>query len=222
MRAQFVAGFQDAAKSGLQVGAGQTGVAVRLPPGSPPGLLQRIAADRADVFTHGFVDAMRGTMVMPVAVMLLAAASCLAIKQRKRTGAPTRRPRRRGGTPGPGLNADLPAPPPAAGKPGHPHPPAQLAGSSSSCGHSPGSSSWSGSNGNRAAKAGSRSDSQVAAGSNLAKNGLPTRLGSRAWIMCRTNTFSPATSVIPSTHTLPGVADIDGPRTVRHRPDTLR
>ena len=30
----------------------------------------------------------------------------------------------------------------------------------------------------------------------------------------------PATSVTPSTHTLPGVADIDGPRTVRARPET--
>ena len=62
--------------------------------------------------------------------------------------------------------------------------------------------------------------SQVAAGSNLAKNGVPTRLGSRAWIMRSTKTLSPPTSVTPSTHTLPGVADIDGPRTVRHRPET--
>jgi len=62
--------------------------------------------------------------------------------------------------------------------------------------------------------------SQQAAGSNLAKNGEPTRLGSRAWIMCRTKTLIPATSVTPSMHTLPGVADIDGPRTVRARPET--
>jgi len=62
--------------------------------------------------------------------------------------------------------------------------------------------------------------SQQAAGSNLAKNGVPTRPGSRAWIMCRTKTLTPATSVTPSTHTFPGVADIDGPRTVRARPET--
>src|SRR5207245_2935465 len=82
-----------------------------------------------------------------------------------------------------------------------------------------GISSGSGSNGNRSANAGSRSEIQVASGSNLAKKGLPTRLGSRAWIMCRTNTRWPASSVTPSTHTLPGVADMDGPRTVRATPD---
>ena len=84
----------------------------------------------------------------------------------------------------------------------------------------PGSSSGLVSNGNREANAGSRSDSQIAVGSNRAKNGLPTMAGSRAWIMCRANTFSPATSTTPSTHTLPGVADMDGPRTVRHSPET--
>jgi hypothetical protein len=83
-----VTGFQDAAKSGLQVGAGQTGVAVKPPPGAPAGLLHQIEAAGTDVFTHGFVTAMRETAVMPVAVMLLAAVSCLAIKRRKCTGAP--------------------------------------------------------------------------------------------------------------------------------------
>jgi hypothetical protein len=62
--------------------------------------------------------------------------------------------------------------------------------------------------------------SQQAAGSNLAKNGVPTSRGFRAWIMRRTKTLRPATSATPSTHTFPGVADIDGPRTVRPRPET--
>jgi hypothetical protein len=63
--------------------------------------------------------------------------------------------------------------------------------------------------------------SQVAFGSNLAKNGVPTRFGSRAWIIRSVNTSMPAILATPSTHTLPGVADMDGPRTVRHRPETL-
>jgi EmrB/QacA subfamily drug resistance transporter len=89
VRGQFVTGFRDAAKSGLQVGAGQSGVAVKLPPGAAPGLLRQVQTVGADVFTHGFVSAMRATAVMPVAVMLLAAVSCFAIKRRKRvTGAP--------------------------------------------------------------------------------------------------------------------------------------
>jgi len=62
--------------------------------------------------------------------------------------------------------------------------------------------------------------SQQAAGSNLAKNGLPTSPGSRAWIMCRTKTLCPATSVTPSMQTFPGVADMEGPRTVRASPET--
>jgi EmrB/QacA subfamily drug resistance transporter len=89
VRGQFVAGFRDAAKSGLQVGAGQNGVAVKLPRGASPGLLRQVETIGTDVFTHGFVTAMRATAVMPVAVMLLAAVSCFAIKRRKRdTGPP--------------------------------------------------------------------------------------------------------------------------------------
>ena len=83
VRATFVSGFRDAAKSGLQVGAGQTGTQVKLPPGSPPGLLQQIEAAGHYVFAHGFVDAMRWTLVMPVAALLLAAATCLALRQGK-------------------------------------------------------------------------------------------------------------------------------------------
>jgi EmrB/QacA subfamily drug resistance transporter len=81
VRATFVSGFRDAAKSGLQVGAGQTGTQVKLPPGSPRGLLQQIEAAGRYVFAHGFVDAMRWTLVMPVAALLLAAATCLALRQ---------------------------------------------------------------------------------------------------------------------------------------------
>jgi EmrB/QacA subfamily drug resistance transporter len=88
VRAHLIAGFRDAAKSGLQVGAGQTGAAVKLPPGTPSALLHRIAEIGASVFSHGFVTAMRWTAIMPVAIMLLSAASCLAIKDRQRGGTP--------------------------------------------------------------------------------------------------------------------------------------
>jgi EmrB/QacA subfamily drug resistance transporter len=84
VRAPFVTGFSSAAKSGLQVGTGQSGAAVKPPPGVSATLLHRIDLIGSDVFTHGFVSAMRETAIMPVAVMLLAAASCLAIRQRKR------------------------------------------------------------------------------------------------------------------------------------------
>jgi len=70
----------------LQVGAGQTGARFRLPPGSAVGLAQRVGLIARAVFTHGYVDAMRATLVMPLAMMLLAAASCLLIRQRKVAG----------------------------------------------------------------------------------------------------------------------------------------
>jgi hypothetical protein len=88
VRAHVIAGFRDAAKSGLQVGAGQSGAAVKLPPGSSPALLHRIEEIGVSVFSHGFVTAMRWTAIMPVAIMLLSAASCLAIKRRQRGGTP--------------------------------------------------------------------------------------------------------------------------------------
>ena len=53
-----------------------------------------------------------------------------------------------------------------------------------------------------------------------AKNGLPTRDGSRAWIIRSTNTLVPLMSAMPWMHIVPGVADMEGPRTVRHSPDT--
>jgi MFS family permease len=86
VRAHFITGFRGAARSGLQVGAGQTGTPVRLPPGSPPGLLHQIELIGRAVFTHGFVDAMRWTMIMPVGMLLLAAAICLAIRQPRQPG----------------------------------------------------------------------------------------------------------------------------------------
>jgi EmrB/QacA subfamily drug resistance transporter len=84
VRGQFVNGFSDAAKSGLQVGAGQSGVAIRLPHGAPAGLLQRVEIIGRDVFTFGFVQGMRWTMVMPIAMLVVAALSCFAIRQHRK------------------------------------------------------------------------------------------------------------------------------------------
>ena len=54
----------------------------------------------------------------------------------------------------------------------------------------------------------------------FAKNVLPTRSTLRACRNFNTNTSSPLIVAVPSTNTLPGVADIDGPRTVRPKPET--
>jgi EmrB/QacA subfamily drug resistance transporter len=79
-RAGFVAGFRDAAKSGLQVGAGQSGSSVRLPHGLPQQVVLLIERVAHDVFTNGYITAMRATMVLPIAVIGVAAVSCFGIK----------------------------------------------------------------------------------------------------------------------------------------------
>ena len=79
-RAGFVAGFRDAGKSGLQVGAGQSGSNVPLPKGLPQQVVLLIERVAHEVFTNGFVAAMRVTMILPIAVIAVAALSCFAIK----------------------------------------------------------------------------------------------------------------------------------------------
>src|SRR5580693_6237128 len=80
-RGPFVNGFRRSAASGLLSG-GPSGSA----PGGAPGGSHALAAQLhrlgAEVFSTGYVLAMRWTMVMPIAVVLIAAASCLAIKNK--------------------------------------------------------------------------------------------------------------------------------------------
>ena len=54
-----------------------------------PALAAQIRRLAAEVFTQGYVLAMRWTMVMPIAVVALAAASCLAIKNKASGQGPT-------------------------------------------------------------------------------------------------------------------------------------
>jgi EmrB/QacA subfamily drug resistance transporter len=78
-RGPFVGAFRRAASGGLQAGS-STGVAV--PKGTPSALAAELRRLGAEVFSHGYVHAMRWTMVLPIAVIGLAAASCLAISRR--------------------------------------------------------------------------------------------------------------------------------------------
>ena len=50
--------------------------------GAPPALAAQLHRLGAEVFAQGYVLAMRWTMVMLIAVVALAAASCLAIKNK--------------------------------------------------------------------------------------------------------------------------------------------
>jgi len=89
VRAQLIDGFRNAAKSGVQVGAGQTGSSATVPSGVPARLASEIAHIAAEVFRYGYVEGMRQTMVWPVVLLLIAAASCMMIRRRKRAAEPS-------------------------------------------------------------------------------------------------------------------------------------
>ncbi len=87
-RGPFIAGFKDAAKGGIEVGAGQSGAAQHLPAGTPKPIAAQISRIAQEVFQHGYVTAMKPTMVLPIAVVLVAAASCFAVKRLNRADSP--------------------------------------------------------------------------------------------------------------------------------------
>jgi EmrB/QacA subfamily drug resistance transporter len=69
----FVDGFFSAARQGLEVGAGQNGASLQLPPGIPQQVADQLAQLGHAVFTHAFVDAMRPSMGLPIAIVVAAA-----------------------------------------------------------------------------------------------------------------------------------------------------
>jgi len=77
-RENFISGFHQAAASGLLSGgpanSGASGS------NEPPSLAAELSRLAAEVFSHGYVLAMRWTMVLPIAVVALAAISCLLIR----------------------------------------------------------------------------------------------------------------------------------------------
>ena len=75
-RADFVKGFSHAARTGFEVGAGQSGASLQLP--------AQVQAIAHSVFTHAFVDAMHPTLVLPIAVLLMAAAATFFVRTQRR------------------------------------------------------------------------------------------------------------------------------------------
>ena len=78
----FVDGFSNAAHTGFEVGAGQTGASLQLP--AP---VQAIAHW---VFTNAFVDAMHPTLVLPIIVLVLAAAAAVFVRGHQAAGVTVR------------------------------------------------------------------------------------------------------------------------------------
>jgi hypothetical protein len=82
---KFIDAFDHIASTGLQVGAKTD---IKLPPGLPQQAVDLVKKVGGDAFAEGFVNAMRPTLVLPIAVLVLAALCCLFIKGRAKAGAP--------------------------------------------------------------------------------------------------------------------------------------
>ncbi|MBO0806753.1 MAG: DHA2 family efflux MFS transporter permease subunit [Actinobacteria bacterium] len=78
-RGRFVSGFAHASSNGLQIGAGQAGTAQRLA-GVPAVIARHIEALGAQVFQHGYIDAMKPTLALTAAVLGAGAVLCLVVK----------------------------------------------------------------------------------------------------------------------------------------------
>jgi EmrB/QacA subfamily drug resistance transporter len=88
LRGPFVAGIKQAASNGIQVGAGQNGSGIRLPAGLPARLMAELLRIGHDVFTFGYVNAMRSTMLLPIILLAVGAVSCLMLKEDRRITGP--------------------------------------------------------------------------------------------------------------------------------------
>jgi EmrB/QacA subfamily drug resistance transporter len=88
VRGRFVAQISGSARGGIQVGTGQHGGTTHLGHGLPAQLVAEIARIAHDVFTYGFVAAMRQTMIMPICLLAVGAVSCLMISRKGREPTP--------------------------------------------------------------------------------------------------------------------------------------
>jgi len=80
-RAGFVEGVDNAAKAGLQVGRGQSG-GLHLPAGLPAQVAHQMQQLIHDVFVNGYATAMRPTLAVAVAAVVLGALTCILIVRR--------------------------------------------------------------------------------------------------------------------------------------------
>jgi EmrB/QacA subfamily drug resistance transporter len=78
-RDQFVKAFSSVAANGFQIGTGQNGA--KLPSGLPPDVAAQLTSLAHKVFVSGYIDALKQTLVLPIAVLALTAFSALLIKR---------------------------------------------------------------------------------------------------------------------------------------------
>jgi EmrB/QacA subfamily drug resistance transporter len=81
-RDAFVGAFTGVARRGLEVGAGQTGGSLSLPPGVPPEVAAQLSQAAHAVFAQAFVDAMRLALLLPVALLVVATFVALGFRSK--------------------------------------------------------------------------------------------------------------------------------------------
>ncbi len=89
-RDQFVAAFSNVSSKGFEIGSGQSGA--KLPAGIPQAVAQQVSAIAHDVFVSAYIDAMKHTLILPIAFLAITALTALLIKRRPRQAA-TEQPR---------------------------------------------------------------------------------------------------------------------------------
>jgi len=80
-RAGFVKGVDNAARAGLQIGRGQSG-GFHLPAGLPTQVARQMQQLIHDVFVNGYATAMRPTLAVAAAAVVLGALTCILIVRR--------------------------------------------------------------------------------------------------------------------------------------------
>jgi EmrB/QacA subfamily drug resistance transporter len=85
-RQRFIDGFSHAASGGLEIGR-SSGAAMGELAGLPPQVTAEITRIAHEVFAYAFIDAMKPTLVVPIAVLAVGAVSCFGIKRRQRAPA---------------------------------------------------------------------------------------------------------------------------------------
>jgi EmrB/QacA subfamily drug resistance transporter len=80
-RQQFIDAFSSVSSNGFQIGTGQNGA--KLPPGLPPALVHQVSVLFHDVFVSAFIDAMKSTLIVPIAFLAFTALTTVLIKRRR-------------------------------------------------------------------------------------------------------------------------------------------
>jgi EmrB/QacA subfamily drug resistance transporter len=84
-REQFIKTFSSVSSNGFEIGTGQNGA--KLPQNIPPAVAHQLAVLYHDVFVSAYIDAMKATLLVPIAFLAFTALTTLLIKRRQRPAA---------------------------------------------------------------------------------------------------------------------------------------